>query len=275
MGFPLPVSLSPSKVESFTSCPLAFRFSAVDRLPDPPSLPAAKGTLVHRALELLFCRPAPQRTLTAALAGLGDAAAELRASPDWGWLALDAEGEAAFLAEAAAMVRRYFALEDPRTVRDIGLELRLEVELGGVVLRGVIDRLELDADGQLVVTDYKTGRPPAAEREQGKLGGVHFYAYLCERLFGRRPARIQLLYLSDPVAIVARPTDISLRYLPKRAEALWQAVERACTSGEFRPRPSALCGYCAYQRWCPVYGGDPARAMEEAPVAFGRVPAAA
>ena len=48
----------------------------------------------------------------------------------------------------------------PRTITPIGLELRLEVEVGEPPLRGIIDRLELDADGELVVTDYKTGRAP-------------------------------------------------------------------------------------------------------------------
>jgi putative RecB family exonuclease len=69
-------------------------------------------------------------------------------------------------------------MEDPQQVHEIGLELRLEVAVGDLTLRGIIDRLELDADGGLVVTDYKTGRPPNINHEQGRLGGVHFYAFL-------------------------------------------------------------------------------------------------
>lgn len=275
MALDVPTSLSPSKVDSFMSCPLAFRFSAIDRLPEPPSAPATKGTLVHRALELLFCRPAAERTPATAAACLDTAVAELVASPEWVELALDDDGARAFLADAAAMVQRYFALEDPTSVREIGLELRLEVDVGGLTLRGIIDRLELGDDGELVVTDYKTGRPPRQQHEQGKLGGVHFYAYLCERLFGRRPARIQLLYLSEPLAITAHPSEQSTRYLPKRAGALWQAVERACASGEFRARPSALCSWCSFQRWCPAYGGDPERARQEASLAVRPPPAPA
>jgi putative RecB family exonuclease len=37
----VPTSLSPSKVSSFRDCALAFRFSAIDRLYEPPTLPAA------------------------------------------------------------------------------------------------------------------------------------------------------------------------------------------------------------------------------------------
>ena len=54
MAFPLPRSLSPSKVSSFKDCALAFRFSVIDHLPEPPSPHMVKGTLVHRALEGLF-----------------------------------------------------------------------------------------------------------------------------------------------------------------------------------------------------------------------------
>ena len=56
MSLPLPTSLSPSKVASFKECALASRYSAIDQLPEPPSPWAAKGTLVHRILELLHER---------------------------------------------------------------------------------------------------------------------------------------------------------------------------------------------------------------------------
>ena len=80
MALPLPSSLSPSKVASFKDCGLAFKFAAIDRLPEPPSPWSTKGTLVHRALELLYCEPAEQRSLEVALAGLGRAREELRVS---------------------------------------------------------------------------------------------------------------------------------------------------------------------------------------------------
>ncbi|MEZ5298067.1 MAG: PD-(D/E)XK nuclease family protein [Ilumatobacteraceae bacterium] len=54
----------------------------------------------------------------------------------------------------------------PRTIREIGLELKLEAPVGDLTLQGIIDRLELDADGELVVTDYKTGRAPSPNWER-------------------------------------------------------------------------------------------------------------
>ncbi len=83
MSLPLPSTLSPSKLSAFKDCALAFRFSAIDRLPEPPSPWATKGTLVHRALELLFSRvEAGSRTREAALACFDDAWAELQDDPE-------------------------------------------------------------------------------------------------------------------------------------------------------------------------------------------------
>src|SRR3954470_21168581 len=94
MTLPLPTSLSPSKVSSFKDCALAFRYSAIDRLPEPPSPWAAKGTLVHRALELLFWEEAQgDRTIEAALAKLDRARQEILDGDEFGGLGLTPEEE--------------------------------------------------------------------------------------------------------------------------------------------------------------------------------------
>jgi putative RecB family exonuclease len=256
----IPTSLSPSKVSSFRDCALAFRFAAIDRVPEPPTVATAKGTLVHRALELLLGLDAPERTIDAARALLPQAVTDVLDGEEYAPLDLTDEGRAAMVADADTLVGRYFELEDPRTIQPEGLELMLEAEVGGVRLRGIIDRLERDADGRLVVTDYKTGKVPGERFEQGKLGGVHFYAYLCEQVLGERPATIQLYYLAQPVAIVAEPSDQSIRGLERRVGAIWTAVEKACEREDFRPNPGKLCQWCAFQAWCPAFGGDPAAA---------------
>jgi putative RecB family exonuclease len=261
----VPNSLSPSRVESFLSCPLAFRFASIQKLPDPPTPATTKGSLVHRALELLFVRPAAERT-PAALDGCVDAAIrEYSTHPDFVQLALPADEAQKFFTDCRQLAANYLRMEDPRTVREIGLELRLEASVGDLTLRGIIDRLELDADGELVVTDYKTGRAPSPNWERKSLSGVHFYAFLCESLFGKIPAAIRLMYLRSGEIITATPSSQSTRFMTTRTNAVWKAVATACERDDFRPKPSTLCNYCAYQRWCPQFGGDPALAAVEAP----------
>jgi putative RecB family exonuclease len=255
---PFPQSLSPSSMGTFTSCPLSFRFSYIERLPEPPSAPASKGTLVHLALQHLLWRPPADRTVDNALADLGRAASELAAHPEFAELSLTDEEWATFHGDAEKLVRRYFAMEDPREVKVLGLELRVTAETStGVVIRGVIDRLELDEDGELVVTDYKTGSAPSEGWEQKSLAGVHIYSLLCERMFGRRPARVQLLYLSKPERIITCPSDQSLRGVEVKSGAVMKAVRIACARDDFRPRPSALCAFCSFREFCPEYGGRP------------------
>jgi putative RecB family exonuclease len=262
MGVGLPRGLSPSSFSAFKDCPLAFKLSYLDRLPQPPSAPASKGTLVHRALELLMLRAPNDRTLPAALEDLDRARADFADDPEFTELALDEAGWRTFHAEAEGLVRKYFELEDPTTVTPIGLELRLEVTIGSVRLRGVIDRLELTPEGELVITDYKTGAVPNEYREQQRLSGVHMYAAMVEEALGRRPVRVQLLYLSKPEAIITTPSEASVTGVMRKTSALWSAIARACTKDDFRPSPGVLCNWCGFQPYCPAHGGDLEQVVE-------------
>lgn len=263
-GLEIPRTLSPSKITAFTNCPLAFRFSVVERLPEPPTAAAVKGTLVHRALELLFSdQPCGQRTKAAAHSSLGRAWEELREHEEFEGLGLDSVAQVSFLSDAGELIERYFELEDPNAVHAIGLELELSSNLEGVVVRGIIDRLDELEDGSLVVVDYKTGRAPSIEQSKSRMGGVQMYALMCEAELGRRPAVVRLIYLRDRVVISASPTDQAMRGTRQRALGVWSAIERACQQQDFRPNPSGLCRYCAFQGYCPAFGGDPERAAVE------------
>lgn len=253
-----PSTLTPSKITAFTSCPLAFRFSVIDRLPEPPSLPALRGTLVHRALQLMFTYlEAGARSRQAAEEFLDATFSEAAAQEEMTELGLGPEGGDALRRQAGILLDRYFEIEDPNSVRPAGLELDLHVEVDGVVLRGIIDRLDVLEDGRFAVVDYKTGRAPRAEQSRSRLSGVHMYALLCEHVLGVRPAVVRLLYLRDRVVVSAEPSDMSMRAVRQRAGAVWRAIERACETSDFRPSPSGLCGWCAFRQNCPVFGGEP------------------
>ncbi|MBS1848074.1 MAG: PD-(D/E)XK nuclease family protein [Actinobacteria bacterium] len=266
MSLTPPRTLSPSKVATFTQCALKFRYSAIDKLPEPPSEAATKGTLVHGALERLFALEPDDRTPAAAVDCLAEATDRIRSEGEFIDLHLDEAAEAAFLADARTLVDNYFTMEDPPAVRPIGIELMVEVPRAGYTLRGIIDRLELDDDGELVVSDYKTGRAPAAAFTQRRMDGVKLYAAMCTELLGRKPAKVRLLYLRDTTIVEATPTDSDLSGMNRRVDAIWHAVERSCVHGDFRPKPSRLCDWCAFKAHCPAFGGEvlPPRHLEPA-----------
>src|SRR5580698_10395078 len=127
MALPVPRSLSPSKVSSFKDCALAFRFSVIDRLPEPASPHMVKGTLVHSALEGLFWdHQRGELTPEAARTSLAKAWAALQDDPEFTELALSEPEREAFLAEAEVLVSNYFRLEDPNSIDTVGVELLLE-----------------------------------------------------------------------------------------------------------------------------------------------------
>jgi putative RecB family exonuclease len=245
---------------------MAFRFASIEKLPEVPGPHTTKGSMVHRVLELLFTHPSASRTIDTAQVCFEQAVAEYALDPDFTQLHLDDAQQQAFIADAWTLVEAYFGMEDPTRIREIGLEIRLEAQVGSLALRGIIDRLELDADGGLVVTDYKTGRAPGLKYEQGRLAGVHFYSFLCEEVLGRRPSAIRLMYLRTGETITALPSAQSVKFITTRTTAVWKAVERACITGNFQPRQGPLCASCSFQQWCPAFGGDPALAAVEAPL---------
>jgi len=261
VSFDLPRSLSPSKVSSFRSCPLAFRFTAIERLPDPATPATVKGTLVHTALEGLFWNhDRGQRSAAAGASELAQAWDDLQDHPDFLSLELSSQAAASMRAEAEVLVANYFRLEDPNKIDPVGIEVTLDALIGGVRLRGIIDRLDRTSDGELVVSDYKTGRAPSPKYEQNHLSGVQLYALLCQEVLGQRPVEVKLLHLKEPTVITAAPSDQGLRGQRTKTVAVWDAIDRACRSEDFRPKTGPLCNWCNFKAFCPAYGGDPDQA---------------
>lgn len=252
----LPVSISPSRISTFTDCPRMFQYQAIERLEQPPTVWTLKGTLVHSALEGLFAAAPSARTVALAVEQLHRAATTEALEASLVELGLVDAARDDFVADAEVLVRRYFELEDPRAVEAVGVELRLETTLepggglGPVHLRGVIDRLDRDEHGDLVVVDYKTGRAPGPGRERSKMAGVETYALLCERVLGVRPVAVRLLYLRQPVVVERDVGPSTVGRQQRRAVEVWRAITKAHASGAFRPSPGPLCGYCAYADRC-------------------------
>ena len=263
--FEVPTSLSPSRVESFINCPLAFRFASIEKIPEPPTVPATRGSLVHRALEILFLHPPAHRSAQNLERAVDTALEEYRQLDDYRLLHLTEVEAVQFERDCRDLAKKYLEMENPETVREIGLELRLSADLNGIEIRGIIDRLELNHSGELVITDYKTGRAPGPKYEAKSLQGVQVYAWLCEQVIGQRPTEVRLMYLKSAQVISAAPSAQSVKHTTTRTLAVHRAVEKACQTGSFMPQQSALCKSCSFQRWCPAFGGDPSRAIHEAP----------
>nr|WP_261957200.1 PD-(D/E)XK nuclease family protein [Streptomyces nigrescens] len=243
-------------------CPLLYRFRVIDRLPEKPSPAATRGTVVHAVLERLFDAPAAARTAAGARAMVpGEWERLLAKRPELAELfADDPEGErlAAWLAEAEALVERWFSLEDPQRLEPADRELYVETELAsGLRLRGFIDRVDVAPTGEVRIVDYKTGKAPRPEFAEGALFQMKFYALVVWRLRGVVPRRLQLVYLGSGEVRTYDPGEADLLAVERKLLALWEAIRLATETGDWRPRPTKLCGWCDHRAHCPEFGGTP------------------
>jgi len=266
--FPVPVTLSPSRVSSFQDCALQFRFASIQNLPQPPGIHAVKGNVVHRALELLLALEPAERTKRAAHESMTEAKHEYENLYDFTGLNLTHEQSGRFWKECSGLIDGYLRMEDPRSVNGIEIELWVEAPLNGFAIRGYIDRLERDPLGNLVVTDYKTGKAPRANDVDNKMRQLEMYAYMVRAMRGELPATLQLLYIKEGVRLTRAPTEQSMQFVVTRTSAIHKAIERACITGKFSTRKSGLCNFCNFKKWCPEFGGEPTKATIEAPLAY-------
>jgi putative RecB family exonuclease len=252
-------SLSPSRAADFMTCPLLYRFRVIDKLPEPPSQAAARGTLVHAVLERLFDQPAAGRTPQVARDLVpGQWERLLAEAPELGTMFADDAERAAWFDGAGEMLDRYFTLEDPTRLEPHEREMSVHAMLAsGLALRGYIDRLDVAPTGEVRIVDYKTGTAPREEYEARALFQMKFYAVALWRAGGTVPRMLQLIYLGNGEIVRYMPDEADLVATERKINALWLAIDRARTTGDWRPRPGRLCSWCSHQDICPAYGGTP------------------
>ncbi|MDO4244375.1 MAG: PD-(D/E)XK nuclease family protein [Actinomyces sp.] len=262
---PRRAALSPSRAKDFMQCPLLFRLRAVDRLPEPGSLATHKGTLVHGVLERLFDLPPQERTAESAIALLPAQWEAHRASHPAVMDLFGSPGQVeGWLGQARGLISTYFSMENPRRLEPAERELLVEAESAeGLLLRGFVDRLDVAPDGAMRVVDYKTGRSPGPRFIEEALFQMRFYALVLQRLRGRAPARLQLLYLKDGRTLSHDPRPAELEATGTRLARLWEEIEDCAASGRFAPRRSRLCDWCSHQARCPLFGGTTPELPEE------------
>jgi RecB family exonuclease len=154
-------ALSPSRAGDFMACPLLYRFRTIDRLPEPSSPDAVRGSLIHKVLEDLYDLPAAGRTPEQARSMLVPTwEALLAEEPEIAEMFAPADHEGtdvdSWLVTCREVLDRYFTLEDPRQLEPAERELYVETVLDSrLLLRGFVDRLDVAPDGRVRVVDYK------------------------------------------------------------------------------------------------------------------------
>lgn len=250
-------SLSPSRANDFKTCPLLYRYKTIDRLPEPPSSDALRGTIVHEALERIYDLPRGTRTLEHAHS-LMDAAWSNAVNEDESVknLFADLEQIESWLISGRELINRYFQLEDPNNLEPAEREVHVEYQQpNGLLLHGFIDRLDQADTGEIRIVDYKTGRSPKEGFEEKAFFQLKFYALVIWRSRGVVPKVLKLIYLGNSETLPREIDESDLLATERSISAIWFAIRKNHLSGNWPATPSRLCDWCSFKEFCPAFGG--------------------
>ncbi len=263
-----PKHLSPSSVSLFKQCQRRWKFRYIDRLPDPPGQEALAGTFAHSVLEDLLKQEKKHRTQDCVREIATKAWPSMANSADFRSLKLDADAVRAFKWQSWKAIQGLWDLEDPAEVDVEETELRVQVDVGGVPFLGFVDRIEREEDG-LVISDYKSGRPPPDRFESRYLEQVLLYAAAVSEMEYEMPARVRLMYLGNKI-IEEEVTPERIDEVVERLVETWDDMLESFRKGEFPANVGKLCGWCVFSENCPE-GSEylsESRAYDEQPEPF-------
>lgn len=257
---PSPIRLSFSRVDTYLTCPLKYRYAYVDRLPQEPSPDLSWGSSVHAALEAWWDRklaePPPLEVLFQALYDNWD---------DTGFEGMAREEKLKWYTRAREVLSRHYERHAPTYVPAVACEQGFALDLGaGVEVTGVIDHVARIGSGGVGVVDWKTNRRAKPRKQVAESLQLAIYWLAAVELWGHEPDWVAFDFVVPGIRVaVGREeldTDGAVATIHRVADEI-----RSATS--FAPTPSRLCGWCDYRGLCPAFEGDgpdvPGRAVVE------------
>jgi putative RecB family exonuclease len=243
------LSLTPTKLRDFLTCPQQYKLRHVDRAcADLNPAPLAFGRSLHAALEEVHRgdggpQPADPEPL-------------LRRHWEAGAYADERESEAHFTKGLDAL-RRYLDSPSASAEQILGTEVFMArvVNVRGLQIRlgCKADRVGLRPDGVLEITDYKTnasGRLPTQESLAADL--PTFLYYVLARISYPQYPRVRVSFL-NLLSLASVGVEYDTSQVAANKQALTAHV-RTFADGLFEPRPGEACAWCPVQDHCPVYG---------------------
>jgi putative RecB family exonuclease len=243
---------TPSRLASF-DCPRRYRMTYLDRPQPSRGAPWAHNTLgavVHLALAQWWSRPPDRRT--------GAVAGNL-VQRNWQSSGFRDEAQSSTWRDRArTWVERYLATAVDRAVEPVGVERTVSVPVGGLALTGRVDRID-DANGELVVVDYKTGRAELTDDDARCSPALALYVLATRRTLRRACRRVELHHIPTGRVLGYDHTDDSLARQLARAEATAHDIRAATDTlaagahvdEAFPPAPSSGCSWCDFRQHCP------------------------
>jgi superfamily I DNA/RNA helicase/RecB family exonuclease len=238
----LSTRLSASTVQTYTTCPLQFKLEREWKIPGEAPAAMQNGAAMHDVLHAYYDsvragRPMDEATV---LELFKSNLANARIADDYQHEVYEKQG--------IAQLREFLSLCGKNPVpKVIHTEERFEVKIGEAVVAGRIDRMDQNARGHVVITDYKTGKAMSQEDADESLQ-LSIYAMAAKEKWGYEVAELAFYNLAENCAITTARGDLELR----EARLLIEDVAAKIADKQFEPKPGFHCRFCAYHNLCPA-----------------------
>ncbi len=246
--------ISYSALESFQRCPLKFKFQYLDKIKAPKSKEALFGTLLHHTLKILHEPGLAIPTEEEILKYLAD---------NWDSAIYNSEQESAMaFAQAVKILKNYYAKNYPAQFNVVALETPFEVPVAAGpelhLITGKIDRIDKTNENFFEVIDYKTSKKmPSQENVDNDLQLSVYHLGVANRwpsiVQEKRPIKVSLYYLKHGEKLSSFRTFEHLEATKEKILKSIENIQRSHQEEKFSPRPSPLCDWCEYQRFCPLF----------------------
>ena len=256
-------NLSPSRASQFKTCPQQFKFANVDKLKEPTNEVQAKGTAVHQALEDLFELPKEDRD-TEKLHNLFRAAwTKVRRTDEYHNLFSSVDEEREWGVDGLKLLNNYMSMEDPKSFDPLERERWVRGTIEDLNLRGILDRMDRNQNGELIIVDYKSGKAPAEKYKEPRFFALKLYALLIRDELGITPIELKLIYLKNSTIHTLKVDNKMLDEVKIEILDIWSDIKLAFEENNFPATKNALCkNWCYYKPICPVFN-DNAPSTEE------------
>jgi DNA helicase-2/ATP-dependent DNA helicase PcrA len=243
---PEPLSLSPSAVSNYRSCPQQFLFSHLWSLREGPQAAMTFGAVVHNTIRRFV-----DQLRKGTLISWDDLARIYETEWKSGSFEDDYQEEG-YKKDGLEQLRVFYAsiLENPPQVLEQEKAFELPVE-NDVILTGRIDQINsLGGKNKkdVEIVDYKTGKPkkPADAKKDIQLS---IYSIAAKEILELNPVRLVFHYLQNNER---QETTRDAKQLDE-AQKIVQDVASNIRAGAFSPKPGFSCRNCSYQPICPAH----------------------
>lgn len=246
-------NLSPSRASQFKTCPKQFKYANIDKIKEPTTEVQAKGTTVHQALEDLFDLKPDERNTEKLHNLFREAWTKVRGNDEHHNLFSSVEEEREWGLDGLKLLNNYMSIEDPTSFEPLERERWVRGSIEDLNLRGILDRMDRNNKGELVIVDYKSGKAPLAKYKEPRFFALKLYALLIQKELGEMPSELKLIYLKNSTIHTLKVTQDSLDQVKIEVLEIWNNIKKAFETNEFPATKNTLCDWCYYKPICPVY----------------------